>query len=69
MIKFNAEIKEVIIRNTNDEETQKILDYIHENMNDLELHDGWNYAVDVTDAIGRTANADILFDEGYNDEE
>lgn len=69
MIKFNAEIKEVIIRNTNDEETQKILDYIHENMNDLELHDGCNYAVDVTDAIGRTANADILFDEGYNDEE
>lgn len=24
-----------------------------------DLHTGWNYAVDVTDFIGRTANVDI----------
>ena len=63
---FKPEIKEIRFRNADEEETQKILNYIHDNMNDLELHDGWNYAVDVSDAIGRTFNADILYDQGFS---
>lgn len=63
---LKPEIKEIRFINADKEETQKILDYINENVQDLELHEGWNYAVDVSDAIGRTFNADILYDEGFS---
>ena len=43
----------------NDEEKTKVADYIEENFNELELHAGGNYSVDVSDAVRRTANVDI----------
>lgn len=41
------------------EEKTKILDYVKNNIDDFELKSGYNYSVDVSDAIGRTANVDI----------
>ena len=41
---FTEEEKSIILANVN------VID---------DLHDGWNYAVDVTDFIERTANVDI----------
>ena len=43
-----------------DEEKEKVLNYLNENIEDKELHSGWNYAVDVSAAIKRTANVDIF---------
>lgn len=47
------------IKYFSDEEKEKISNYIEENFEDLELHSGCNYAVDVSDVIGRTSNVDI----------
>lgn len=47
-------------RNLNEFEMKKVKIYIKENLQDLELHEGYNYAIDVSDAIGRTANVDIF---------
>ena len=41
------------------EEKTKILEYMQNNVNDLELKNGVNYSVDVSEVIGRTANIDI----------
>lgn len=46
-------------RNLNNNEKELTENYIKENFDDLNLHLGYNYAIDVTDAIGRTANVDI----------
>lgn len=47
------------IKYFNDEERQKIEQFVDNNFNELELHLGYNYSVDVSDAIGRTAWVDI----------
>lgn len=41
------------------EEKEKVLDYVSENFDELELKKGMNYGVDVSDAIGRTSNVDV----------
>lgn len=53
------------INNFTKEEKTKILEYVKNNINDLELKNGYNYLIDVSEAIGRTANIDIeLKEEG-----
>ena len=42
-----------------DDELNNIRIFIEENSTDFELKVGMNYAVDVSDIIGRTANVDI----------
>ena len=42
-----------------EDEKQKATKFIDDNFNDLELHQGYNYSIDVSDAIHRTANVDI----------
>ena len=42
-----------------EEEKTKILEYVKNNIEDLELKNGYNYSIDVSEAIGRTANVDI----------
>ena len=41
------------------EEKTKILEYVKNNIDDLELKNGYNFSIDVSEAIGRTANIDI----------
>ena len=41
------------------EEKAKILEYVKNNIDDLELKNGYNCSIDVSEAIGRTANIDI----------
>ena len=41
------------------QEKAKILEYVKNNLEDLELKKGFNYSIDVSEAIGRTANIDI----------
>ncbi len=52
-------IKIDFIKYFSDDEKVKVEDWVSENLQDLSLHTGWNYAVDVTDVVGRTANVDI----------
>ena len=54
---MNYEIN--FIKYFNDEEKEKVTAYVEENFNDLDLDKGYNYSVDVSDAIGRTASIDI----------
>ena len=42
-----------------EEEKAKILEYVKNNLEDLELKNGYNCSIDVSEAIGRTANIDI----------
>ena len=42
-----------------EEEKSKILEYVKNNIEDLELKNGYNCSIDVSEAIGRTANIDI----------
>lgn len=42
-----------------EEEKNKILEYVKNNIDDLELKNNYNYSVDVSEAVGRTANVDI----------
>lgn len=52
--------KIIYVKYFNDSEKQKIAEYIAENINDFEdIKLGCNYSVDVSKAIGRTANVDI----------
>lgn len=51
----------------NDEEKTKVIKYIEKNFNELELHAGGNYSVDVSDAVKRTASVDIYVNEGECD--
>lgn len=46
----------------NDEEKNEVKKFVGENIADMELHGGWNYSVDVSDAVNRTANVDIYVD-------
>ncbi len=46
----------------NDEEKNEVKKFVSENIADMELHRGWNYSVDVSDAVNRTANVDIYVD-------
>ena len=45
------------------EEKAKILEYVKNNIDDLELKNGYNCSIDVSEAIGRTANIDIELKE------
>lgn len=45
------------------EEKTKILEYVKNNIDDLELKNGYNYSIDVSEAIDRTANIDIELKE------
>ena len=45
------------------QEKTKILEYVKNNIEDLELKNGYNYSIDVSEAIGRTANIDIELKE------
>ena len=47
------------INHFTEEEKAKILEYVKNNLNDLELKNGYNYSIDISEAIGRTANVDI----------
>lgn len=47
------------IKYFSDEEKKEVAKFIEENFEDLELHSGYNCAVDVSEAIGRTSNVDI----------
>lgn len=41
------------------EEKTKILEYVKNNLNNLGLKKGYNFSIDVSEAIGRTANINI----------
>ena len=41
------------------EEQKKVLDYVSENIEEMELKKGMNYGVDVSDVTGRTSNVDV----------
>lgn len=43
------------------EEKNKILEYVKSNIDDLELENNYNCSIDISEAIGRTANIDIEF--------
>ena len=45
------------------EEKAKILEYVKNNLEVLELKNGYNCSIDVSEAIGRTANIDIELKE------
>ena len=45
------------------EEKTKILEYVKNNIEDLELKNGYNYSIDISESIGRTANIDIELKE------
>ena len=45
------------------EEKAKILEYVKNNIEDLELKNGYNYSIDISESIGRTANIDIELKE------
>ena len=47
------------INHFTEEEKTKILEYVKNNIDDLELKKGYNCSIDVSEAIGRTANIDI----------
>lgn len=47
-----------------EEEKNKILEYVKNNINDWELKNNYNYSVDVSAAVGRTANVDIELNKG-----
>ena len=47
------------INHFTEEEKTKILEYVKNNIEDLELKNGYNYSIDVSESIGRTANIDI----------
>ena len=47
------------INHFTEEEKAKILEYVKNNIDDLELKKGDNYSIDISEAIGRTANVDI----------
>lgn len=47
------------INHFSDSEQEKIKEFVAANYEYLELHLGSNFAIDVSDAIGRTANVDI----------
>lgn len=50
----------IYVKYFNDSEKERVAEYVEKNINDFEdLHSGINYAVDVSKAIGRTANVDI----------
>ena len=51
------------INHFNEEEKTKILEYVKNNIEDLELKNGYNYSIDVSESIGRTANIDIELKE------
>ena len=55
------------VKNFSDEERNLIKKYVEENQQDLNLHTGVNYAVDVSDAIDRTASVDIEKIEGWKE--
>ena len=46
-----------------EEEKSKILEYVKNNLEDFELKNGCNCSIDVSEAIGRTANIDIELKE------
>ena len=45
------------------QEKTKILEYVKNNIEYLELKNGYNYSIDVSESIGRTANIDIELKE------
>ena len=47
------------IRYFSEDEQEEIENYVAENIEYMDLHQGLNCAVDVSDVIGRTANVDI----------
>ena len=47
------------INHFTEEEKAKISEYVKNNLEDLELKNGYNYLIDVSEAIDRTANVDI----------
>ena len=51
------------INHFTEEEKTKILEYVKNNIEDLELKNGYNYSIDVSESIGRTANIDIELKE------
>ena len=51
------------INNFTKEEKAKILEYVKNNIEDLELKNGYNYSIDISESIGRTANIDIELKE------
>ena len=51
------------INHFTEEEKTKILEYVKNNIEDLELKNGYNYSIDISESIGRTANIDIELKE------
>ena len=51
------------INHFTEEEKAKILEYVKNNIEDLELKNGYNYSIDVSEAIDRTASVDIELKE------
>ena len=51
------------INHFTEEEKTKILEYVKNNIEDFELKKGYNCSIDVSEAVGRTANIDIELKE------
>ena len=51
------------INHFTEEEKAKIVEYVKNNIEELELKNGYNYSIDVSEAIDRTASVDIELKE------